>query len=66
MPQSKQRRLSGNGELIPPLSVSERILELLKIQQKTFPPKELDQGEIERWVATRLREAVRKGKLITK
>jgi len=50
MPQSKQRRLSGNGELIPPLSVSERILELLKIQQKTFPPKELDQGEIERWV----------------
>jgi hypothetical protein len=50
VPKSKQHRRSGTGEVIPPLSVSERILDLLKVQQKTFPPKELDQDEIERWV----------------
>lgn len=50
MPSSKQRRRKGHGEVTPPLSVQERILELLQIQRQTFPSKELDQGEVERWV----------------
>jgi hypothetical protein len=50
MPQSKPRRRKGNGEVVMPLSVSERIFELLKLQANTFPPKELSQDEVERWI----------------
>jgi hypothetical protein len=49
MPQSKQGRRKGHGEIIPPLSKQELIEDCLKIQLETFPQKELSPGEIERW-----------------
>jgi hypothetical protein len=50
MPQSKPRRRSGRGEVLPPLSKLEKITDLLKTQLETFPQKELSPEEIERWV----------------
>jgi len=49
MPSSPRRRRKGHGEIVPPLSKLQRIDELLKIQQETFPQKELTADEIERW-----------------
>lgn len=50
MPQSKQRRRAGHGELIPPLSVSDRIDSLLKEHLAIFPSKpELTPEEYEHW-----------------
>jgi hypothetical protein len=49
MPQSRQRRRKGHGEIVPPLSKLQRIQELLKIQSETFPQKELSPDEIGRW-----------------
>jgi len=49
MPKSRPRRVSGHGEIVPPLSKLDRIGELLKVQVETFPPKELSPEEIARW-----------------
>ncbi len=49
MPRSTQRRRSGHGEIIPPLSKQELIEDCLKIQLETFPQKELTPAEIVRW-----------------
>lgn len=49
MRQSKTRRRSGHGEIVPPLSKLQRIGDLLQIQLETFPQKELTTGEVERW-----------------
>lgn len=50
MPQSKPRRRKGHGEVMPPLSVFDRIDSLLKEHLKVFPTKaELTEGEIEHW-----------------
>jgi len=49
MPQSKPRRRSGRGEIVPPLSKLSRIGELLQVQVETFPQKELTSAEVERW-----------------
>ena len=49
MPQSKPRRRTGHGEIVPPLSKLDRIGELLQIQLETFPQKELTPAEIARW-----------------
>ena len=50
MPQSKQRRRPGRGEVVPPLSVFDRIDSLLKTQLSIFSSKpELTVEEIEHW-----------------
>ena len=50
MPQSKQRRRAGHGEVIQPLSVLDRIDLLLKEHLSIFPSKpELTAEEIEHW-----------------
>lgn len=50
MPQSKPRRRKGHGELVPPLSVLDRIDSLLKEHLSIFPSKpELTEAEIEHW-----------------
>lgn len=49
MPQSRQYRRKGHGEIIPPLSKQELIEDCLKVQLETWPQKELSPGEIERW-----------------
>jgi hypothetical protein len=50
MPGSRPARRRGHGEVVPPLSVSDRIDSLLKEQLETFPSKgELSDLEIENW-----------------
>lgn len=50
MPQSKTRRRPGHGEIITPLSVSDRIDSILKEHLSIFPSKpELTVEEIEHW-----------------
>lgn len=50
MPSSRQRRRSGRGEVMPPLSVLDRIDALLKEHLSIFPTKtELTEPEIEHW-----------------
>jgi hypothetical protein len=50
MPRSTTQRRKGHGEVIPPLSVFDRIDSLLKEQLAIFPTKgELTDAEIEHW-----------------
>jgi hypothetical protein len=50
MPRSRRRRQPGHGEVVPPLSVSDRIDSLLKEHLSIFPSKpELSEAEIEHW-----------------
>lgn len=50
MPQSRPRRRKGNGEVVPPLSVSDRIDSLLKEHLTIFPSKgDVTVEEIEHW-----------------
>lgn len=50
MPRSTTRRRKGHGEVIAPLSVSDKIDSLLKVLLATFPSKtELTDEEIENW-----------------
>jgi hypothetical protein len=50
MPQSRQRRSKGHGEVMPPLSVLEHVDSWLKKMLLAFPEKgELSELEIEDW-----------------
>lgn len=49
MPKSRPRKSSGRTGTTPLLLKPDRIDELLKIQQETFPQKELSAEEINRW-----------------
>ena len=50
MPKSRPRRQAGHGEILPPLTMQDRIKEFLLVQVETFPPKELTTAEVERWI----------------
>jgi hypothetical protein len=50
MHKSTTRRRSGHGEILPPLTLRDRIADLLTVQVQTFPQKDLTTAEVDRWV----------------
>jgi hypothetical protein len=50
MHKSTMRRRSGHGEVLPPLTLRDRIADLLTVQVQTFPQKDLTREEVDRWV----------------